>query len=163
VSRPILRSRRTRIAWGAGICALAVLASSIAQTVDPSQVIQARKQGLKALGAAFKVIRDELKGGNPDPVKIRAAAADIGSAARAIHDWFPAGSGPESGQKTDAREEIWSDAAGFLPAREHFEKVAAEVVPTFQSADAKARWAAAATTLGETCKSCHEHYRVKRE
>jgi cytochrome c556 len=163
VSAPIARDRVSRIAWAAGLCLLAVLGSSLAQAVDPGEVIQVRKQGLKALGAAFKVIRDELKSGNPDPAKVSAAAGDIASAAHAIPGWFPAGSGPESGLKTDARGEIWSDAAGFLAARQQFEKVVGEVVPTFQSAEAKPRWAEAATTLGETCKGCHEHYRVKRE
>src|SRR5438034_510427 len=82
------------------------------------ELVKARQQGLKALGAAFKVIRDELKADAPDAAKIRKASADITQAAGTIDQWFPAGTGPDSGVKTDAKPEVWADPVGFANARE---------------------------------------------
>jgi cytochrome c556 len=137
-------------------------ASSQGRNTPAAQVVKTRQQGLKALGAAFKVIRDELKTDSPDAARIRSASADITQAAGGIGKWFPAGSGPESGVKTDAKAEIWADAAGFAAARDAFLREANKWTQLGNSGG-PAAWKEAATSLGLSCKGCHDKYRVKKE
>lgn len=145
--------------------AVAVMACgsvTLAQSGSSAQLIKERQQGFKALGAAFKVIRDELRGDSPDPAKIRTAAADITRAAGTIGSWFPAGTGAESGAKTDAKPEIWTDAAGFSAARDVFIREADKWTRLGANSDTAA-WKEAAGSLGRSCKGCHEKYRVTRD
>ena len=137
-------------------------ASSQGQAASAGEVVKARQKGLKALGAAFKTIRDELKGGSPDAAKIREASADIVQAAGAIDKWFPAGTGPDSGVKTDAKPEVWTDSGGFATAREAFVREANKWAQLGNSTDASA-WKEGAASLGRSCKGCHDKYRVKKE
>ena len=137
-------------------------ASSQGQAASAAEVVKARQQGLKALGAAFKVIRDELKADAPDAAKIRKAAADITQAAGAIEKWFPAGTSPDSGVKTDAKPEVWTDPAGFATARQAFVREANKWAQLGNSTDASA-WKEGAASLGQSCKGCHDKYRVKKE
>jgi cytochrome c556 len=135
---------------------------TIAQSQSAAEAVKARQQELKRLGAAFKVIRDELRNASPDGPKIRTAATDITRAAGAIDAWFPAGTGPESGVKTDAKPEVWADAAGFAAARETFVREAGKWAQLGDSTGASA-WNDAAASLGQSCKGCHDKYRVKKE
>jgi cytochrome c556 len=137
-------------------------ASSQGQAASAAEVVKARQKGLKALGAAFKAIRDELKGESPDAAKIREASADITQAAGAIDKWFPAGTGSDSGVKTDAKPEVWTDPAGFATAREAFVREANKWAQLGNSTDASA-WKEGAASLGQSCKGCHDKYRVKKE
>jgi cytochrome c556 len=146
------------IAVAAATCTSVTLAQSQVAT----EVVKARQQGLKSLGAAFKAIRDELRNAAPDSAKIKAAAADITRAAGGIGTWFPAGTGPESGVKTDAKPEVWADAAGFAAAQETFIREADKWTHLGDSIDASA-WKDAAASLGHSCKGCHDKYRVKKE
>jgi cytochrome c556 len=137
-------------------------ASSQGQAASAAEVVKARQKGLKALGAAFKTIRDELKGDSPDAAKIREASADITQAAGAIDKWFPAGTGPDSGIKTDAKPEVWTDPAGFATAREAFVREANKWAQLANGTDAAA-WKEGGASLGQSCKGCHDKYRVKKE
>jgi cytochrome c556 len=137
-------------------------ASNQGQAASVAEVVKARQKGLKALGAAFKTIRDELKGDSPDAAKIREASADITQAAAAIGKWFPAGTGPESGVKTDAKAEVWADAAGFATARDAFVRESDEWNRLTNGTDVSA-WKEGAAALGQSCKGCHDKYRVKKE
>ncbi len=129
---------------------------------SPADLVKARQQGLKSLGAAFKIIRDELKGDSPDAAKIRKASAEIAQAAGAINNWFPAGTGPDAGVRTDARPDVWTDPAGFASARESFVREANKWIQLGNSTDAAA-WKEGAASLGQSCKGCHDKYRVKKE
>jgi cytochrome c556 len=140
-----------------------VAGAALGQSASPADAIKLRQQGLKALGSAFKVIRDELKSGAPDAGKINAAGAEIAKAGKAIDGWFPAGTGAEAGVETDAKAEIWSDAAGFAAARDAFVREAAKSAQVFASDGDPSARSGAATALGETCKGCHDKYRTKRE
>jgi cytochrome c556 len=137
-------------------------ASSQRQAGSAAEIVKVRQKGLKSLGAAFKTIRDELRGDSPDAAKIRGASADITQAAGAIDKWFPAGTGPDSGVATDAKAEVWTDPAGFATAREAFVREANKWAQLGNSGDASA-WKEGAASLGQSCKGCHDKYRVKKE
>jgi cytochrome c556 len=125
-----------------------------------TEVVKARHDNFHKLGGDFKAISEQLKADKPDLAVIQAKAADAKALAGTMNSWFPAGSGPESGEKTEAKAEIWSDAAGFAAKRE-----------AFQTESAKLQQVAAADNLeaikmqfkatGESCKACHSSYRAR--
>ena len=80
---------------------------------------------------------------------------------QAEQDWFPAGSGPESGLETAAKPEIWTNNTEFqewveaLPVEA--EKLQDIVANRGEISEIKAQHKA----LGETCKGCHDSFRVE--
>lgn len=132
-----------------------------AQGASAAEVINIRQQGFKKLGAAFKLIHKELSGSSPDAAKIAAAAADIKASTDVIATWFPVGSGPQSGVKTQARAEIWSDASGFAATRSAYLRQAEKSVRQLTDPAQRGVWKDSSAALGQACKDCHDSYRVK--
>lgn len=130
--------------------------------LDPAvkQAMDARHEGFEAMGDAMKKIADTLKGGGSLNPELAAAANKINETAPQLKDWFPAGSGPESGRKTGAKPEIWQQPEVFAEKREAFVAAAAKLAETAGANDAAA-FATQVGELGKTCKGCHEQFRNK--
>lgn len=128
---------------------------------SPAAVINVRQQAFKKAGAAFKVIHNELAASSPDAAKIAAAAAEIKASTDAIATWFPPGSGPDSGLKTHARPEIWTDASGFAATRAAFIRQVEKSSRELADPRERAAWKASSAALGQACKDCHDSYRQK--
>ncbi len=158
VSRISRGASRSRVAglFAMLICTGAALAQVGASTAD---TISARQKGFKATGAAFKLLRDESQAGSFDADKVKGAAADVKLAATQVPNWFPAGSGAESGVKTAAKPEIWGDPDGFKTARDSFVEQAGKFSDLAASGGVNAD---AVKALGQTCSGCHDKYRVKQ-
>lgn len=135
---------------------------AIAASTAPEDVIKARQQSLKDLGAAAKVVRDQLKESTPDVEKIKAASVDIKKASNGIGHWFPQGTGAEAGVKTAAKPEIWTDHEGFSTAAKNFVEQADKFAQTAQAGDVAAI-GPAFKALGQSCGGCHEKFRVKQD
>ena len=73
----------------------------------------ARHENFEAIGDAAKAVADQLKEAKPDVAKIQSAAATINGFAPKVESWFPAGSGPADGIKTEALQAIWDKPAEF--------------------------------------------------
>lgn len=121
--------------------------------------IEARQEQLKNIGKAFKTISDQLKAGSPDIAQIQTAAASVPKEALGMADWFPEGSGPESGVETDALPIIWEDKADFDEKVTAMQDAAAQLDAVAQGGDVAAI-AAAFQTTGGKCKDCHDKYRL---
>ena len=130
-----------------------------APAMVPADVIKARIASFKEIGGGLKGIFDQLRAPEPQIALIKQSVKPITAGATGIYKWFPAGSGPESGLKTAAKPEIWTQAAKFKMAQDAF------------AAQAKALTAAVdggkldlikaeAIKMGGTCKGCHENFRV---
>jgi cytochrome c556 len=141
---------------------LAAAASSaplFADNVSPENAIKARQSNLKDIGGAFKTIRDQLRLSTPSMVSIKQAAQQIKDlSADQIH-WFPKGTGPETGVKTAAKPEIWSDPKGFAEALNNFSAEAPKLLAFAEANDADGL-KAQVVTVGKACKGCHDKYRV---
>jgi cytochrome c556 len=131
------------------------------QGASAAEVVNVRQQGFKKIGAAFKVIHKELSGPAPDAAKVAAAAADIKASTNAIDGWFPVGSGPELGVKTQAKAEIWTDAKGFAATRAAFVRQVEKTTRQLGDPRERAAWKDSSAALGQACKDCHDSYRVK--
>lgn len=150
-----------RAIW-AGVMLAAGLATAapiaMAQSAG-AKAAAARTANFKQIGAAFKAIRDETGKGSPDAAVVQANARKLNTLATQLPTWFPRGSGPESGAKTKAKSEIWTDAAGFSAAARAFQGETAKFQQLALAGDmngAKAQTRA----LGGACKTCHDKYRV---
>lgn len=121
--------------------------------------IEARQEGFKAVGGEFKTINDQLRSGSPDLAAIQAAAAKLPEVIDGAGEWFPEGTGPESGVETEALPIIWEEP-------EDFEAKTSDFVLAVQALDAAAQTGelpaiqAAVQSTGGTCKACHDKYRL---
>lgn len=64
------------------------------------KVVDARVAHYKEIGKAAKAIKDELGLSQPSPSIVASDAARIQALANGIPDWFPAGTGQQSGVKS---------------------------------------------------------------
>lgn len=121
--------------------------------------IEARQEGYKAIGRNFKTINDQLKTSAPDIEEIQNAATAMVEASAGMADWYPAGTGPESGVKTEALAVIWEESADFSTKISEYEAAltALDVATASGEFDAIA---AAAQATGSTCGACHDKYRL---
>lgn len=120
--------------------------------------IEARQGHLKEIGKAFKTISDQLKTDSPDLAQIQAAAALVPKEAQGMADWFPEGTGPESGVETEALPVIWENKSDFDDKVGAMQDAAARLNTVAQGGDVAAI-ATAFQTTGGKCKDCHDKYR----
>lgn len=141
------------------VLALGQVALLAAPASAQEAVMKERHHGFEDMGAAMKAINQQLKGGKPDTAVIAKSAKELVALAEKLPNWFPAGSGPESGIKTDALPLIWK-------AREKFDGLGQDLI-----VDTKALLAATSSSdsaaikkqfmaVKDTCSSCHESYRA---
>jgi cytochrome c556 len=122
-------------------------------------VIEARHVGFKKMGAAMKEIGAQLKTDAPDLPKMTAAAQAIDAGAKQQPNWFPPGSGPESGAETDALPHIWKDTSKFSTLSGELATEAGNLSSALASKDV----AAIRTqfkVLSDVCSTCHKSFRA---
>ena len=158
-----MRWRAWLATFALGGCALIVpVVSGNAQQATPEETIKARQQHFKDIGKAAKDIVDQLKSGTIDKADVAARAVEIDTALKGIPTWFPAGTGPESGVKTAAKAEIWTQSKDFKVAYDNAQAAADKFVPIAASGD-PAAIGAGFQALGQGCGGCHKTFRVKDE
>ncbi len=119
-----------------------------------------RHENFEQIGDAFKVVADQLKASAPNVAKIQAAADTINGFAPKVETWFPAGSGPADGLKTDALQTVWTKPQQFKQATEKFVEEAARFQALAQAGDVSAM-GEGMKGLGGSCKNCHDTFREK--
>ncbi len=134
--------------------------ATFAAGLTGADAVKDRVAHMKALGGAAKALGDQLKSGAPDPVVVKAEAAKIDAAAKALPTWFPAGSGPSSGAKTHALPLIWTDPTGFAGKQRALASAAAKLNAAASAGD-MAAVGPAMQSVGMACKGCHETYKAK--
>ncbi|VWX61163.1 c-type cytochrome [Sphingorhabdus sp. 109] len=131
----------------------------LANGLTVKEQIETRQAQLKKIGKAFKTISDQLRASSPDLAQIQAAAAAVPTEAANMIDWFPEGTGPDSGVETEALPIIWEDKDDFDSKVVAMQDAAAKLETAAQGGDVEAV-AAAFKTTGGTCKACHDKYRL---
>ncbi len=121
--------------------------------------IETRQAQLEKVGESFKAIVDQLKADSPDIAIIQEAAAVVPEATQGMADWFPEGSGPESGIETDALPAIWENMTDFQEKVVNMQEAAGKLNTAAQGGDMAAIGEAFKNT-GGTCKACHDDYRL---
>jgi cytochrome c556 len=158
-----LSARKRPIGLVVGVVlAVAVSSGAALAAVDAGKVIASRIDGFKKMGSAFKGMNDGLKSDAPDAKVLADQAKTVNQVAHQVGKWFPAGSGPESGQKTRAKAEIWSDGAGFATAVKNLEIESAKLETVAKGGDIEALKAQVKAT-GGACGGCHTKYRAPEQ
>jgi cytochrome c556 len=134
------------------------VANGSAGPTDIAAVMHARHEHYEEMGKAMKGIGDQLKSSDPQLHVIRQHAALIAEYGPQVLTWFPEGSGPETGRRTRAKAEIWSDGETFRQRAQAFEAEAANFSRVAQGTDI-AGIRAAQAELANTCKNCHDRFR----
>ncbi|MDO8411846.1 MAG: cytochrome c [Phenylobacterium sp.] len=167
MSIPSLAHLTTRARLGLTGVTLALLMAGCGQQAGETETAQAppvvseRQEGYKALGSSFKLINDQLKSGAPDMAQIAPAAERMHELAQQIPNWFPAGSGPQDGVKTDALETVWTNPEGFAAAQQRLVAATAELQQLAAAGDATAL-EAHVKVVGASCGGCHDDFRVEQ-
>jgi cytochrome c556 len=136
------------------------MAVASAAAADVVSVIQARQTHFKEIGKAAKAMAEQLKSPTPSVAVVQSSVKQIDVLAPQLPSWFPVGSGPMAGVKTQAEAEIWTkpdafkrDAAAFADAAHKLDVVAAGGDLAAIRTQAQA--------MGQTCKTCHEAFRQR--
>lgn len=136
--------------------AIAVTTLAVAQD-DPRVV---RHELMEAVGDAAQPVGRMLRGDDPFDASVVAESLQVMvDASTRVGDLFPAGS--ESGEDTRAAPAIWEDRAGFDEAVAAF-AAAAEAAATANPGSLEE----AQPVLGpvfNSCRNCHETYRLEEE
>jgi len=129
--------------------------------VDPqvAALIETRQGHLDGFGEANRNMNNALNAAQPDIEVIRTNLQSIMAVAPDLTSWFPEGSGPESGARTDARPEIWERRAEFEARHADLLAGLQQFSATVESGDIAAI-RAGLPVLGETCRGCHMPFRV---
>ena len=77
-----------------------------------------------------------------------------------VESWFPAGSGPEDGIKTDALQTVWAKPDEFKQAAAKLVEESAKFNALAQAGDIAAI-GEGMKALGGACKGCHDKFREK--
>ena len=147
-----------RICTAVLVCFCLAVVEAVAGPAEVAQ-IKPRQDKLRDMGGALKAINDELKKRTVDWDNVVAPNAQtLKDRSAYMLNWFPKGSGPESGVKTYALPAIWQKNDDFtkLGKAEQAEVAKFAQVAATKNAGALAEEAA---TLGKACKACHDNYR----
>ncbi len=138
---------------------LALAGTSIAHGA-PGTIQRTRHDGFEAMGKAFKGLFEEMKADKPDQAKLLAGSQVVAATAPKIVGWFPKGSGPESGQKTAAKAEIWTQWPEFQKDAEALKTESVKLVAAAKAGDTAA-FGAQLKATGAACGACHKVFREK--
>jgi cytochrome c556 len=133
-------------------------AAGAAWAQGAGEAITQRQAGFKAIGAAAGSIKKAMDA-NANLTAEAARAEEIAAFARRIPALFPAGSGPESGQKTRALPAIWQNKAEFDAIAATMAAEADKLAAALKANDRTAT-AAGFTATTAQCGVCHRPYRA---
>jgi cytochrome c556 len=140
------------------VCSCFAIVSAVAGPKETAQ-IKPRQDKLRDMGGALKAINDEIKKGKLDwDNTILPNVQTIKDRSGYLLNWFPKGSGPESGVKTYALPAIWQKNDDFVKLGKAMQ---AETLKLDQVAATRNGDALKAQVLatGKACKACHDNYR----
>ncbi|HSL16823.1 MAG TPA: cytochrome c [Methylomirabilota bacterium] len=151
----MLDSRRPKWAMTALVLAAAVTAAAMTAT----EAIQQRQKDMEGVRDGMMTLGAIAKKQQPfDAGVVQAAAAKIAGHLERAAELFPENSG--SGDvETWAKPEIWSDRERFDATMASSHQAAVDL----QSVTEAEAFPPALGALGNTCKSCHDLYRLPKQ
>jgi cytochrome c556 len=125
---------------------------------DPNSPAGKRQAAYKQIGAANKALGKVLEAGQPNMMEAASQIATLKSNVALLPGLFPPGSGPESGEKTEAKAEIWTQPAQFA-AELHGLTASVDALDAARATGDVTATRAAYEAVGKTCKSCHSKFK----
>lgn len=164
-----MMSRSAALAVAVGIGA-AVAVAGVSAQAEPmpknanaaTRAAYMRHENFEALGKAFKTLNDELRKDAPNKAVLAASTKTMATLSVALPTWFPRGSGVQARAKSEAKANIWTDAAGFSAAAAAMQVQVSKLNQAAISGDVAAIRAQVRPT-GGSCKGCHDKYRLEKK
>ncbi len=163
-----MRARHARVLGGTLLLSMGLILSANSQT-PPSgglnaarQAVDERKAIYKLIGANFRTIGNVLKGATPyDAAAVQKSIDRVAFLSGLLDEAFPENSNlgdPE----TKAKPDIWTHKEDFDKKEKDFQLhvVALQKVNETEKGATDA-FKAAANTVAQDCKSCHDDFRAK--
>lgn len=147
----LLLSLAASFAIGAGLSTV---------SAESHQPVEMREAAMKTVGQSTGTIGKMLKGEvDFDAAAANAALAAMKEATVGFGDLFPDGTELQGSNEYKAAPAIWTDADGFTAEVAKFESAIDAAI----AADAQDQAALGAVfgAVGQSCRSCHQTYRVK--
>ncbi|MGB3805808.1 MAG: cytochrome c [Erythrobacter sp.] len=132
--------------------------TGMASGPEPAEIAE-RQDNFESIGDSFKAIRAQLETDSPDLARIETAALDINQRAGNIENHFPTGSGREDGFDTEALATIWERPGDFAAAHDKLIEESEELARLAAAGD-PAAVGAQVGPLGNSCKDCHDIFRL---
>lgn len=151
-------SSRSVITKLLGIAVAGVMVLSSAAMANEAD-IERRKEAMKVLGATFGMMKKVTKGEAEFSPALVTQAQSAVAVSKIIVTLFPQGSG---GEKSRAKDEIWSDWDNFKKAADAFKAAAPQLIEAAKSND-KDKVGATLGAVGKTCGGCHKPYRKPKK
>ncbi|MEZ5773738.1 MAG: cytochrome c [Hyphomicrobiaceae bacterium] len=150
------------IALGAASVAVMLGGIALAPVVKASDPVTERKEDMKKVGGAAKLLGGMMKGDVAyDAAKAAEAATTIADVAKEFPEYFP--TAPAEGEDTSASPKIWETMDDFKAKSAALATDAAALATAAAAAtSADDAFKAAAGKMFGHCKDCHEAYRVKK-
>lgn len=152
--------RKSVLAAAAAAAAFAALAGAHAQDAEPTlgDPVSLRQTMMEQAGASMGAMGAIAKGeAEFDPRVVEASLRTLHAVALGYAPLFPEGSGSETSEAAPA---IWTDADGF--AAENAEFIANTAQALAMKPQSAEEMKQAMGLVGQSCKGCHEDYRVKK-
>ena len=151
------RSGSRRVRGAVLVCFCLVAVGAIAGRAEIAQ-IKPRQDKLRDMGGAISAIDDELKKRTVDwDNVVHPNAQTLKDRSGYLLNWFPKGSGPESGVKTYALPAIWQKNDDFVKLGKAAQGETAKLAQVAAARDTEALKAQTLAT-GKACKACHDNY-----
>ena len=145
--------KKTGFVVGVGLIIVGSVAASFAHKVDlPAGPIRDRHELMEGIGKNAKTIGDGMKSGNFAPVG--PAAEKIQADAAKVDALFPPGS---TDPKSRAKPEIWANWPKFQAGTKELATTAGALAAAAQAGSGVPQ---AAQKMFDSCKGCHEQFRV---
>jgi len=148
----------TAAVTAAALMAMAGLA--VAETLAGAAAAKNREDRMEALQKSIEAIAAFAKG-EGEQAGAAAALPVLEAMGKDMAGLWPADSGPAAGVETWTKPELWTDAATFEKVSAEFTAAVPAVIAAVQAGDAAAT-GAALQTLGGTCRSCHQPFRIRK-
>ena len=135
--------------------------TALEAAAGPAEIaqIKPRQDKLRDMGGALKAINDDIKRGRIDwDNTVIFNAQTIKDRSAYLLNWFPKGSGPETGRKTYALPIIWQKNDDFQKLGKAMQVEAAKLNEIALKKD-EAGLKAQVLATGKACKACHDTYR----
>ena len=141
------------------VCSALLVFAGLARAQDDKGFVSYRHNLMEGIGHDVGAIGDILKNGLPQQKNIATHARSVADHSRLIAAAFEK---KALGAPNDAKEDIWTDWAGFEKAVASFQAEADAFALTAQGGD-MAKIGAGMQSLGKACGSCHETFRKPKE
>jgi cytochrome c556 len=129
----------------------------VAVAVAQDNPVAAREQAMKQVASSSGALRDIARGSKPfDAEVVRTALTTISTDMKAFPDQFPAGSEANSA----AAPAIWQNMDDFRAKSLKLASDADAILASMPTDSAGVQ--TALQTIGASCGTCHETYRLKR-